>query len=242
MKAGVSTRRVVVLLAAVLGVAVTARLGWWQLDRAAQKQALQQSLDSQRALPPVPAWAVAREPAQAPSQWHRAAVVEGRWLPGSTLYLENRQMQGRPGFYVVSALQLPDGTALLVQRGWLPRDLLDRTAVNAPALPEGTVQVAGRLAPAPGRLYEFSGAASGPIRQNLDLSTYAALLRLPVLPVTLLQEDGPLTPPDGLLRDWPRPAADLHKHHGYAFQWFALATLILVLYVWFQILRPRLRR
>jgi surfeit locus 1 family protein len=237
-----NVRRALVLLAAVLGVLVTARLGWWQLDRAAQKQALQQALDTRRTLPPLPAWAVARDTPQAAAQVHRATVLEGRWLPRSTLYLENRQMRGRPGFFVVSGLQLPDGTVALVQRGWLPRNLMDRTAVQAPELPAGVVQVAGRLAPAPGRLYEFSGAASGPIRQNLELAEYAAALRLPVLPLSLLQEDGPLTPVDGLLRDWPRPAADLHKHHGYAFQWFALASLILGLYVWFQILRPRLRR
>ena len=43
-------------------------------------------------------------------------------------------------------------------------------------------------------------------------------------------------------RDWPRPALDVHKHYGYAFQWFALAALIAGLYVWFQLIRPRLRR
>jgi surfeit locus 1 family protein len=32
------------------------------------------------------------------------------------------------------------------------------------------------------------------------------------------------------------------KHHGYAFQWFALSALIAGLYVWFQLLRPRLAR
>lgn len=45
---------------------------------------------------------------------------------------------------------------------------------------------------------------------------------------------------DGLQRDWPQPAADVHKHYGYAFQWFALSALTLILYVWFQIIRPRL--
>ena len=46
---------------------------------------------------------------------------------------------------------------------------------------------------------------------------------------------------DGLRRDWPAPAADLGKHHGYAFQWFALSTLIMGLYVWFQLIQPRRR-
>ena len=37
------------------------------------------------------------------------------------------------------------------------------------------------------------------------------------------------------------PAADVHKHYGYAFQWFALCALIVGLYVWFQLIRPRRR-
>ena len=47
---------------------------------------------------------------------------------------------------------------------------------------------------------------------------------------------------DGLLRHWPAPDLGLHKHYGYAFQWFALCALIVGLYVWFQIVRPRLAR
>jgi surfeit locus 1 family protein len=90
-------------------------------------------------------------------------------------------------------------------------------------------------------LYDFGGAASGAIRQNLDLAGYAAEVGRPLRPLSVVQEDGPLTPADGLAREWPRPAADVQKHHGYAFQWFALATLILGLYVWFQLIRPRRR-
>jgi surfeit locus 1 family protein len=47
---------------------------------------------------------------------------------------------------------------------------------------------------------------------------------------------------DGLLRQWPHPAVDVHKHYGYAFQWFALCALMAGLYVWFQLIRPWLRR
>jgi surfeit locus 1 family protein len=43
---------------------------------------------------------------------------------------------------------------------------------------------------------------------------------------------------EGLLREWPQPVAGVEKHYGYAFQWFGLGTLITMLYVWFQIVRP----
>lgn len=235
-------RALIVLVAALAGTALTARLGVWQLDRAAQKNTLQATLDERRALPPLPAAELARDEATAAAQHHRSTVLEGRWLPQHTVYLQNRPMAGRTGFFVVTPLLLADGSAVAVQRGWLPRDLMDRTKVSAPPLPEGPVQVAGRIAPPPSRLAELGEAAAGPIRQNLDLVVYTTEIGRPLRPLSIVQEDGPLTAADGLLRQWPRPAADVHKHYGYAFQWFSLATLILGLYVWFQLIRPRRRR
>jgi surfeit locus 1 family protein len=32
------------------------------------------------------------------------------------------------------------------------------------------------------------------------------------------------------------------KHYGYAFQWFGLAALIAVLFLWFQMIRPFIQR
>ena len=161
-------------MAALAAAALTARLGLWQLDRAAQKNRLQAALDSQLALPPLPPADLARDAAGAAAQQHRAVVVEGQWLAALTVYLDNRQMNGRPGFYAVTPLRLDDGSAVLVQRGWLPRDANDRTRIAAAPLPRGRVQVQGRIAPAPARLYEFDAAASGPIRQNLDLDALRA--------------------------------------------------------------------
>ena len=235
-------RRWVVLVAALLATLLTARLGVWQLDRAAQKNRLQAALESQRALPPLPAAELARDAAGTAAQEHRATVVEGQWLAALTVYLDNRQMSGRPGFYAVTPLRLDDGSAVLVQRGWLPRDANDRTRITAVALPAGRVRVQGRIARAPARLYEFEAAASGPIRQNIDLDAFARETGLTLRPLTVVQEEGPAPPGDGLLRQWPRPAADVHKHYGYAFQWFSLSALVLGLYVWFQLIRPRRRQ
>jgi surfeit locus 1 family protein len=235
-------RRWAVLVAALLFTALTARLGLWQLDRAAQKNQRQTALDSRMALPPLPLAELARDAQTAAQQHHRAVRLEGQWLADRTVYLENRQMNGRPGFYAVTPLRMDDGSAVLVQRGWLPRDLMDRTRIVAAPPAAGRVAVQGRIAPAPGRLYEFEGAASGPIRQNLDVDGYARETGLPLRPRTVVQEDGPSPPEDGLLRQWPRPAADVHKNYGYAFQWFALGALILGLYVWFQLIRPRRAR
>jgi surfeit locus 1 family protein len=234
-----SARNAIVLIAAVLAATATARLGVWQLDRASQKTRLHDAQLSQRDKPPVSMEALARDVAALAPQLHRSVQLKGHWLSAQTVYLENRQMTGRPGFYAVTPLRLDDGSAVLVQRGWLPRDLLDRTRIVLPPLPEGPVQVQGHIAPGPSRLYDFAGAASGPVRQNLDIDAYARETGLPLRPLTVVQEDGTAPPADGLLRQWPAPAADVHKHYGYAFQWFALSALIIGLYAWFQLIRPR---
>jgi surfeit locus 1 family protein len=232
-------RDILVLLATLAGMALTARLGVWQLDRADQKQRLQAEIDQREALPPLAAAELARDPAAAEAQVHRRIVLNGTWQARSTVFLDNRQMNARVGFFVLTPLVLDDGSAVLVQRGWRGRDFIDRERLAPVPTPEGVVQVPGRLARAPARLYEFDGAASGPIRQNLDLEQFGRETGLALRPLTLLQTSSATD--DGLARDWPRPAAGLQKHYGYAFQWFALCALIGGLHVWFRILRPRLR-
>lgn len=240
MNAG--ARGIVVLVAAVAAAAVTARLGVWQLSRAAEKEALQASLDSRGAAPPLAAAELARNAADAAAQHHRRISLQGRWVGGRTVYLDNRPMDGRAGFYVLTPLALPDGDAVLVQRGWVPRDASDRSRVPEVATPEGPVSVEGRIAPPPSRLFELGAEGQGAIRQNLDLDAFGRETGLRLRPLSVQQTDAAGAPADGLLRRWPAPAVDVHKHYGYAFQWFALASLITGLYVWFQLVRPRLRR
>jgi surfeit locus 1 family protein len=231
----------VLLAAAVVAVAITARLGFWQLDRAAQKVALQQARDTRATMPPLAGPELAGTEAAANDQWHRRAQVQGRWLTEWTVYLDNRPMAGRTGFFAITPLRLDDGRVVLVQRGWLPRDANDRTRIAPHRTDSGPVRLQGRIAPSASRLYDLGGAASGPIRQNLDLAAFAAESRLKLLPLVIVQDEDDAAASDGLARQWPQPASDVHKHYGYAFQWFGLSALATILYVWFQLIRPRRR-
>ena len=91
-------------------------------------------------------------------------------------------------------------------------------------------------ADAVGRIIEAQRDVAGTCATKIEVENETTLAGLAAL---LVQDDGPV---DGLRRQWPPPAVDTHKHYGYAFQWFALCALILILYVWFQLVRPRLRR
>ena len=231
-----SARFWIVTLAALAGIAATLSLGVWQLGRAHEKLARQASIDERKAMPPL-GGEVLLQPARAADLIYRPIVLRGAWLPRYTVFLDNRQMDGRAGFYVVTPLRLEGSPlAVAVERGWAPRNFVQREQLPPVETPPGTVEVRGRLAPPPAKLYEFAGAGAGPIRQNLDLARWRVETGLRLPDVAVQQTGGPS---EGLLRDWPGAGSGAEKNYGYAFQWWALSGLISILYVWFQFIAPR---
>jgi len=255
----------VMTIAAALTVSATISLGRWQLSRAAQKEALQASIDAEKLKPPL-TQAEFLALGKASDAMHRAVRLRGLWLTPQTVYLDNRQMHGTPGFYVLTPFAL-EGTeqTVMVQRGWIQRNFVDRTKLGAVETPAGIVEVTGLIEPPPSHLLELGSAAPAPvpaasapaaaasapastaaaapvaegyspIRQNLDLEAFRAETRLPLRTDVSLQQGGPAS--EGLQRDWPAPALGLERHYGYAFQWFGLSALVVILYVWFQFITP----
>jgi surfeit locus 1 family protein len=259
-----------VLVAALLAMLGTASLGFWQLRRAAHKEALAQAMRDRAAMPALvdlPDIASLRDKPQ--ETWHRRVTLRGRWMAQHTVYLDNRQMKDsglmRVGFEVLTPLMFNDGTAIVVQRGWVPRDFVDRGALPLVVTPDGLVTVEGRYAPPPPRLYEFKqiDAPLTRVRQNLDVAAFAQEIGVVLRPGSLVQTEDDAAPAASihaamapkvaasepvrgaerpvavLRRAWTLPDTGVAKHHGYAFQWFALSVLVALLYAWFQIIRPR---
>jgi surfeit locus 1 family protein len=166
---------------------------------------------------------------------HQRVLLSGTWVPQSTVYLDNRQMDGKVGFFVLTPMRLEGSDkVVMVQRGWVPRNFEQRETVPAVETSSGLVQIEGRIALAPSKLYEPGQSAKGLIRQNLDLQTFRSETGLPILNFTVRQTG---LPSEGLRRDWPAVNFGIDKHYGYAFQWFGLSALVIVLYLWFQIFR-----
>ena len=223
-----------ITVAAVLATLATLSLGQWQLNRAAEKRAIQEQRDHQgeRSALDNAAFMALSTPLE---ELHRPVQLKGHWLADQTVFLDNRQMNAKPGLYVITPLKIEGSSAVVVvQRGWIARNFEDRTQLPKVRTLTGTVVVEGRIAPPPSKLYEMGGPDSGVIRQNLDLSLFSAETGLPLLSMSI-QQSGAAS--DGLLREWPVVGTGVEKHYGYAFQWFALSALIALLYVWFQIVR-----
>lgn len=232
-------------VAALLLAGVTAALGQWQWQRASAKRAAQAALLLQQGLAPLDVPQLLQlSPAQLHASMHRPLRLQGRWLAQQTLFLDNRQMQGKPGFYVLTPLRLQqaDGRlteqAIWVQRGWVARDFQERTRLPQIPSPSTVVSVQARLALPPARLYEFAQAAPQAgerIRQNFDEQLLQPAAGVTFLPLLALQVDAAA---DGLQRSWAAPDSGVDKHLAYAMQWFGLSLLVVILYAWFQWIRP----
>ena len=230
-------RRALIAIAAVAGIVLTVNLGFWQWGRGQQRTALHEATEAQAHAAPIGARELLAAPEGDTTLAYRPIVLRGTWLPGRTVYLDNRQMNGVPGFYVVTPLRIEGSqSVVLVQRGWVQRDFERRDRLPGVLTPSGVVEIEGRLAPPPAKLYAFAGEEQGTIRQNLDLAAFRAETGLPLLPYSVQQVGAPS---EGLQRQWPQAGSGAEKNYGYAFQWWAMSALIAILYVWFQFIVPR---
>jgi surfeit locus 1 family protein len=240
----------VVNLAALLGMAVTASLGRWQLSRAEEKLAYQAMLEARAQEPELTLTELQQQKQPLSDQLlHRRVELEGFWRSQYSVWLDNRSHHGQAGYWVLTPLQLDADTAVLVQRGWAPRISQNREQLPEVATSLEVVSVEGYLSAGPSRLLQLgqeaplassadksaeTASGSSRIRQNLDLNQFRQETGIPIVAyVVQTDEDA-----EGLRRDWPVVGSTADKNYGYAFQWFALCLLILVLTVWFQFIQP----
>lgn len=215
-------------------VLVFLRLGQWQLTRLAEADARLASQERQLDEPAAPVGTVLAgltldDTEQLAALEYRPVVAEGTWRADDEVLQRGRSHQGQSGFHVLTPLDLDDGGAVLVRRGWVPFDNQLRPPVEAAAPPDGVVVVEGyleRSIPQP-----TSGIAQrDPEQGALDVVFHADLARLgpqlgDVLPMLLHLEAQEPAPAGDLPVPAPRPALDRGPHLSYAVQWFAFAVI-----------------
>jgi surfeit locus 1 family protein len=212
-------------IVALIGIAITASLGNWQLDRAAEKRALKARSDAFASQPPIHVSA-AEIPAADIAQ--RRVEARGVFEPRYAVYIDNRLHRGAPGYHVIMPLELAGGERrVLVNRGWIARPL-DRRDVPNVRTPAGEVTIEGTAVLPSARVLELSDEITEDrIWQNLTLERYAQAMPVAIQPFVIRQENAL---DDGLTREWAPPDFGIDKHYGYAFQWFGLAATIAVFY------------
>lgn len=218
------------------GTALCIRLGIWQLDRLEQRRAFNAQFEAARAQPAldlrqgIPEDVIEME-------W-RHVQVTGEYDFENQVAVRNQYYGDQYGYHLLTPLRFA-GTAVLVDRGWIPAD--------GNAAPEdwrkydepGPVDVSGQIRL--GQAKPRFGGVADPLPENgaklavwnnADLTRIAAQMPYPILPVYIQPE------PDANDTEPPipfQPEVELTEgpHFGYALQWFTFATILFVGYPFF---------
>jgi surfeit locus 1 family protein len=201
-------RRIFPPVAAVSLIVLFVSLGLWQLDRAAEKNSLQSLFDSD--------------------------APYSRLTPGMPVTSRNMLLDGRNGYYVITAFRYAaDQPLLIINRGWLARPAAgdpepDVSVDSADRTIRGRVGYLPRIGIRPGE--PFDSGTEWPKKGTYPtLEDLSAQLGQELLPYILLlsPEDA-----DGYVRRWQPRESGPRMHYSYAFQWFAMATAVLGILLW----------
>jgi cytochrome oxidase assembly protein ShyY1 len=227
-------RWIITALLVLLLAGVCVQLGRWQLHRLDERKSRNEVTRTNLAAPPAPVADVVG-PDHVIGQQHdwRTAVVTGRYDASKQVVIRYRNISDRPGFEIVTPLMMADGTAILVDRGFLARQGGELAPTSIPAVPSGEVTVTGRL-----RRSEQGGHTSGGVPVDgtarlINGPDFAKALSLPLYDgyVTVDKQEPAADPAfDGL----PAPEIDNGPHFFYALQWFFFALMAIGGLVYFS--------
>jgi surfeit locus 1 family protein len=232
---GIAAAAFVLLIAAVC-----IRLGFWQLERQAERDALNAVLASALEQPPLDLRgetlkAVRDDPA---SYLYRQVRVEGVYAPDREVVLRGRALGGNPGVNLVTPLEIQGETvSVLVNRGWVPSP--DASTVDPrPHVEPGFRSVLGILQPLASGVESREvvlEVAGRPVRtlQRLDGADPRLVEARQLLPLVVQQlsegaPDGESAAAGGSPARLPPPVIDRGPHLGYAVQWFSFAAIAIL--------------
>ncbi|HEY6282240.1 MAG TPA: SURF1 family protein [Burkholderiales bacterium] len=224
-------------VAAGVVLLLTLGLGNWQLNRAHEKLEREGRLEELAKQPPVSLPATLVNPDE---YQFRHVEVQGRFAESYTIYLDNRIYNGIAGYHVIVPLQIDDSrTYVLVNRGWVAR-ARERLDLPKIPVPQGQMKISGIAVIPSKKIFELSTqTVEGKIWQNLVLERYRKAVPFKIQPIVIEQQNDTA---DGLVRDWERPDLGVNMHRGYAFQWFALAVAVVILYLVLNVKRASPRQ
>lgn len=223
-------------------------LGLWQLQRADEKAELAGAFEQQQRKSPAPLASLWNEPTEELA--YRPVKLRGEFLSGVYFLLDNRISNGRFGYEVLHVVQLADGGVALVNRGWVAGDPSRQTLPQLAQL-AGEKEMMGHVYVAPGKPYLLAP-------QKIE-GQWPHLVQAVEMDVMQTQVEklgrGALFPypvridanaAGALQVDWKVINVSPDKHTGYAVQWFAMAAVLAIFYVFqssnlWQVLRGRKR-
>ena len=217
-------------------VAALASAGLWQLDRLDQKRERNDLIAARSELPTADVVGLAGPDAYDAVEALEYRIVEatGSYLVDEEVLVRSRSLNGAPGSWVLTPLLLSDGTAVVVNRGWIPNSGELHAVPEQSRAPAGTVRVEGLVRPtetrgrfgpqdpSEGRLTDLARADLARLDQQVDAD-------LRPFYVQMTAQD-PAPDLSRAPKPLDAPAMDEGPHFSYAVQWFIFTTVALVGY------------
>jgi surfeit locus 1 family protein len=227
----------------LLFLPVLTYLGFWQLDRAEQKEKLLAFYKQQSELAHI---SLAELAANAKTKYKNVKItgeydIDHYWL------LDNQPRQGKPGYEVIMPFHFNDtvgnSRTLLINRGWIKADV-DRSRLPFIETPSEQVVINGYLYPL------LINAVIQHSQSDLDVEWPKRVLQLDNLTAATalnknidtmmlrIDEDNA----GSYITQWPVINTQPAKHQGYAVQWFAMSIALVLLYAWLLFKETRDKR
>lgn len=206
------------------------RLGFWQLARADQKRAILATQSAKLALPPK---IIDQQLTDTENLEFRRLEISGTFLNQYQIFIDNKVHQGEVGYDVVTPLQIKNSKQfVLVNRGWVPQGA-SRAVLPVIDTPAKEVSLVGIAKYHPKDVVSFgagnrSNQGWPAVVRWIDIKALHKETKLDLLPFLLL-----LDPKShyGFVREWTFVNMPPEKHVSYAVQWFAMATVLLLIYL-----------
>ncbi len=200
-------------------------LGFWQLDRLDQRKLLNERSTSRSELAPVEVVELlGRDPDDVE---YRPVLVTGTFRPDFTVLVGNQTRNGVPGDWVLTPVELADGSLVAVSRGFVPREAL--ADASAFAAPEGVVTISGLVfdSASGGRFATGAALDLPPELSRVDIGAWADRIGTELgefyVQAFVSDDQAPLL-------QVPPPELGEGPHLSYAVQWFLFTTMGLVAY------------
>lgn len=210
------------------------KLGFWQLDRADQKKIINMAFVDRQSQPLIP---LNNETIQMPIEdiiWHHV-TISGEFLNDKNIILDNQVVQEKVGFLIYTPFKILDSNrTILVNRGWYPLSNSRNDVPNIPPI-KGAQAIEGEINQMPSSGISLGKVVTEKLDESSfrlqkmdykvlcsllgkDLMRYVVKLKKPIFDKTYILDSG-------------IPVPDSDKNYGYAFQWFAMAFTLFIIFI-----------
>lgn len=202
-------------------------LGVWQIDRGYNKKELENTFLERQSQPVKEI----KYNEFLESDLYRNVVLEGKYLE-KIFFLDNRIHNGKPGLKVFSPFETTNNNLVLVSRGWI--ELEDRSKLPTINTTKNVLKVQGVLRPESQDFVleneEMNNKNNPILLQTVNLSELSNFLGKPLSPYILELSE---LSESAFVKTWQPINLSSFRHFGYAVQWFGLAVVLIVGYVFF---------